>query len=78
MQNQFYLLIIVFVALIIIILFFNIIISIVENIYGFLFNKPLYVHIYFKIKKLSPDDESLINSKFSFYNALSQKEKKIF
>ncbi|MDI1316276.1 zinc-dependent peptidase [Flavobacterium sp.] len=52
--------------------------SFFDDISIYLFNKPLYIHLYFKPKKLSPEKEYVLRQKFQFYHGLSDKEKRYF
>ncbi len=67
-----------FLILVILILFFKIIFSLSEYNYGLFFNKPFYIHNYFKIKSLPANQFYVLSSNFKFYNSLSDKEKKYF
>ena len=51
---------------------------IVEPIFLFLFNKPLYVHFYPVQRKLSPNQRELLLENFPFYTALSTRYKSYF
>lgn len=62
----------------ILILFFNIIFTILEHNYGLLFNKPFFVHLYFKNSQLSENQLFILRNEFSFYHSLSDKSKKHF
>ena len=52
--------------------------SFFDDISIYLFNKPLYIHLYFKPKKLSLEKEYVLRQKFQFYHGLSDKEKRYF
>ncbi len=40
--------------------------------------KPLYNHLYFRLRKLSPNQQSILKNQFSFYNRLQKKEQRYF
>ena len=44
----------------------------------FIFDKPLFIHCYFKLKKVTPEQEALLRHRFQFYNRLSEKHKGYF
>lgn len=50
---------------------------IVEPVYVYVFNKPLYVHWYLYTRKLEDSQISILQNEFSFYQKLSA-QKKIF
>lgn len=52
--------------------------SLLDDIWIAVFNKPLYIHLYLKIKKISPEDEFLLRQNFPFYKKLSPKHKSYF
>lgn len=53
-------------------------IVIVEPLYVFIFNKPLYIHWYPFPKKLIPAQKLILEQEFSFYQNLSGKRKHYF
>jgi Mlc titration factor MtfA (ptsG expression regulator) len=42
------------------------------------YKKPLYNHFYFRLKKLSTKQKSILENQFSFYRKLTEKNKKYF
>lgn len=54
------------------------IISLLDDISIHLFNKPLYIHLYLKPKKIAPDQEFILRQKFQFYKKLSDQQKIYF
>jgi Mlc titration factor MtfA (ptsG expression regulator) len=52
--------------------------SLFDDISIYLFNKPLYIHLYFRPKKIAPDKEFILRQKFHFYNNLTEQEKAYF
>lgn len=52
--------------------------SLFDDISIYLFNKPLYIHLYFKPKKIASEQEYILRQKFQFYLGLSEKEKAYF
>jgi len=52
--------------------------SLLDDISIHLFNKPLYIHLYFKPKKIGPNREFILRQKFQFYKQLTDKEKIYF
>ena len=57
---------------------FMFIISLLDDISIYLFNKPLYIHLYLKPKKIAPEQEFILRQKFQFYKKLSEKQKTYF
>jgi Mlc titration factor MtfA (ptsG expression regulator) len=51
---------------------------IIEPTYVVFFNKPLYIHYYFRVRKLNADQSSFLESNFSFYKKLPSKKKNYF
>ncbi len=49
-----------------------------ENFYGSLFDKPLYVHFYLFPKKLTKSQAQILSQEFDFYKKLSTKRKQYF
>jgi Mlc titration factor MtfA (ptsG expression regulator) len=52
--------------------------SLLDDISIAVFNKPLYIHLYFRPKKITPNQEFVLRQKFQFYKNLTDKEKKYF
>jgi Mlc titration factor MtfA (ptsG expression regulator) len=52
--------------------------SLFDDISIYLFNKPLYIHLYLSPKKIAPEKEFILRQKFQFYNQLTEKEKVYF
>ena len=50
----------------------------VEMVYVMRMKKPLFVHRYWRLRKLTNDQRSILSGHFVFYNRLSTKEKKYF
>lgn len=71
----FFILVTVFAVLLYSGMFF---LSLLDDISIHLFNKPLYIHLYFKPKKITPNQEFILRQKFQFYTKLSGKEKSYF
>lgn len=46
---------------------------IIEPLYVFVFNKPIYIHGYLKLNKLSSAQKIILRQEFTFYKKLSQK-----
>ncbi|MEL1242166.1 zinc-dependent peptidase [Flavobacterium flavipallidum] len=51
---------------------------IVEPVYVALFNKPIYIHYYYRIRKLSIEQSNLLEYNFSFYRNLTNRKKSYF
>lgn len=49
-----------------------------EMAYVIKYKKPLYNHLYFRLKKLTTKQNSILENQFSFYNILTEKQKKYF
>lgn len=71
-------LIVFILIVIVIILFFKIVLRVSEHNYGLIFNKPLYIHFYPKIKALTANQSYVLHTKFHYFNALEEKKKKYF
>jgi Mlc titration factor MtfA (ptsG expression regulator) len=52
--------------------------SLFDDISIYLFNKPLYIHLYFRPKKIREEQEYTLRHNFQFYHGLSEKEKVYF
>jgi hypothetical protein len=63
-------------ALIIMILYFGF--RMFEMAYVMRKKKPLYNHVYFKLTKLNPNQQSILRNRFSFYKKLNDKQKQHF
>lgn len=50
----------------------------IDSLYILAYKRPLYVHLYFKKRKLSPVQKEVLETKFSFYKKLSKKHKTYF
>ena len=53
-------------------------ISLFDHVYMYFFKKPIYIHLYFRLKKLTYEEEKFIKNRFSFYNRLNAKQQKFF
>lgn len=53
-------------------------VSLLDDISIFLFNKPLYIHLYFKQRKVSPEQERILQQEFRFYQNLTEKHQDYF
>lgn len=63
-------------ALIFLILYFGF--KMFEMIYVIRTKKPLYNHIYIKLKKLEPNQQEILRSRFAFYTKLNNKQRQYF
>ena len=54
------------------------IMSLLDDISIFLFQKPPYIHLYFNLKKVSQQEEAILRQSFPFYVKLSEKHKRYF
>ena len=54
------------------------ILSLLDDISIFVFKKPLFIHLYFRTKKITPEQEHILRQNFQFYQKLSDKEKVYF
>ena len=63
-------------ALIFMILFFGF--KMTEMAYVMRNKKPLYNHVYFNLKKLNPNQQSVLRNRFIFYEKLNDKQKQHF
>lgn len=52
--------------------------SLLDDISIHLFNKPLYIHLYFRPNKISAQHEYILQQKFQFYLGLNDKQKVYF
>jgi Mlc titration factor MtfA (ptsG expression regulator) len=53
-------------------------ISLMDDVSIYLFNKPLYIHLYLNPKKIVPEQEYILRQKVQFYNKLTDKQKNYF
>ena len=53
-------------------------INVVESIYVYMFNKPIFVHLYLVKKRLPKKKKEFLVNNVSFYNKLSDKHKSYF
>jgi MtfA peptidase len=58
--------------------FFMFILSLFDDIWIAFFERPLYVHLYLAPKKISEEEQFILRQNFTFYNKLSEKQKKYF
>lgn len=54
------------------------VVSLLDDISISLFQKPLYIHLYFKTKKITPEEEYILRQQFDFYKKLTEKQKSYF
>lgn len=62
----------------VLVLFFVFIIMVLDEIWIAVFDRPLYIHFYLFPKKISVEEDSILNKKIVFYNKLDDKNKKYF
>ena len=53
-------------------------ISFLDHIYMYFFKRPIYIHLYFRLKKLTFEEEKFIKDRFPFYTHLNAKQQKFF
>jgi Mlc titration factor MtfA (ptsG expression regulator) len=53
-------------------------ISLIDHLLLYVYKKPIFVHFYFRLKKLPYEEERFIKDRFPFYNRLNSKEKLFF
>ena len=58
--------------------FFAFAFSVVDDISIAVFDKPLFIHVYLRPKKVTPEQEYILRQKFQFYKKLSEKHKIYF
>lgn len=52
--------------------------SLLDDIWIAIFQRPIYVHLYLFPKKISEDEQSVLRQNFIFYKKLNDKQKKYF
>ena len=52
--------------------------SVIDDLWIFIFKKPLYIHFYIKLKKNQTQQEYVLRNKFGYYKKLILKEQKYF
>lgn len=52
--------------------------KLIEMGYVLRHKKPLYNHVYFRLRRLNASQKNVLNQQFAFYNKLNSKEKKYF
>lgn len=75
---EFFYFFILFVAGAVLLYFTMFMMSLLDDISIFIFQKPLYIHLYFKLKKVSAEEEAILRQNFPFYIKLSEKHKRYF
>ena len=70
--------VVLFVAGCVFLYFIMFIMSLLDDISIFLFQKPLYIHLYFNLKKISEQEKAILRQNFPFYVNLSEKHKCYF
>jgi len=75
---ELFLLFLLFVIGAVILYFVMFIMSLLDDISILLFQKPLYIHLYINLKKVSQEEESILRQNFPFYEKLSEKHKHYF
>lgn len=75
---ELFLLFLLFVTGAVILYFIMFIMSVLDDISIYLFQKLLYIHLYFNLKKVSQEEEAILRQNFSFYEKLSEKHKHYF
>ena len=63
-------------ALVLMILYFSF--RMFEMAYVMRKKQPLYNHVYYKLKKLSPNQQSILRNRFTFYKKLNDKQQDYF
>ncbi|WP_075341224.1 zinc-dependent peptidase [Tenacibaculum agarivorans] len=58
--------------------FSTVLLNVVERVYAFVFNKPIFVHVYFRKKKLSKQKKEFLETSITFYQNLDDKHKAYF
>ncbi len=52
--------------------------SFLDDVSIYLFNKPLYIHLYVRPKKIALHTEEILRQRFQFYHGLSPRQQKYF
>ena len=78
MIEIFIFIIVIILIVLVLILFYKIVTILVEQLFGQVFNYPIFVHFYFKKKKLNDKQSFILRNQFQFYKSLSDKEKHYF
>lgn len=71
-------LIVLIIALSFISLIMYVFFGVIERVYGNIFGKPIYIHLYPFPKKLTPEQLKILAQEFIFYQRLSDKKKSYF
>ena len=58
--------------------FFGVAINVIDTLYVYLFNKPVFVHAYFIKKKLPKNKKLFLEKNIAFYQKLNEKQKTYF
>ena len=56
----------------------NFALRMIEMAYVLKYKRPLYIHFYFRLRRLNKNQKSILTSQFSFYKRLTIKERKYF
>ncbi|MEO5776867.1 MAG: zinc-dependent peptidase [Flavobacterium sp.] len=78
MGEAFFIVIVLFVFGAVLLYFTMFILSLMDDISIYLLGRPLFIHLYIKPKKISPEQEYILRQKFQYYKTLSEKHKIYF
>ncbi len=78
MEVIFLILFALFVLAIFFYMFFMFIMSVLDDISIAIFQRPLYIHLYLKPKKITDEEAFFLRQKFPFYQKLSERHKVYF
>ena len=67
-----------FLVVCVLLLFSAFLMMVLDEIWIAIFNRPLYIHFYLFPKKISAQEESVLNQRIIFYNKLDDRDKKYF
>jgi len=78
MSEIFLILIVIFGLVIVVFLFGMFFLSFLDDVSIYLFNRPLYIHLYFRTREITAEQEHILRQQFRFYQRLTPKEKVYF
>jgi Mlc titration factor MtfA (ptsG expression regulator) len=69
---------ILLVLIVFLLLVFALLFNVFEELWIYIFKKPLFIHWYLRNKKITPEQEFILRHRFQFYQKLSDKHKRYF
>ncbi len=74
----FVIVLVLILSLLVVFLFIAFVFTAVEHHFAQIFHRPFYVHLYFRLHKLTDSQASVLRMEFPFYKTLSPRKQRIF